>query len=128
MPKPAKPRKMPKFTPAPEALVALFHESVAGLPNVETRRMFSYPAAFLNGQMLASIFADRIMLRLSEADRARFLKLPEAKPFEVMPGRPMREYVEVPPRIMNSPAQFKRWLKLGMAYVETLPPKGKKKA
>lgn len=119
----SKSRKIPKFTPAPESLVALFRDSVAGLPGVEVRQMFSYPAAFANGQMLAGVFADRIMLRLSEADRARFFKLADGKPFEVMPGRPMREYVEVPSRIMNSPTQFKRWLRRGMAYVETLPPK-----
>jgi hypothetical protein len=46
--------------------------------------------------------------------------------FQAMPGRPMREYVQVPARIMNSPAEFKRWLKRGMAYVETLPPKSNK--
>ena len=122
----SKPSKMPKFKPAPEAVVTLFHAAVAGLPDVETRKMFGYPCAFVNGQMLTGVHEDRIMLRLSEQDRAQFLELPGAKLFEPMPGRPMREYVELPPSIMNSPAQLKRWLKRGLAYVETLPPKAKK--
>jgi TfoX/Sxy family transcriptional regulator of competence genes len=117
---------MPKFKPAPEAVVTLFHAAIAGLPNLESRKMFGYPCAFVNGQMLIGVLGDRIMLRLSDQDPAQFLKLPGAKPFEPMPGRSMREYVELPPNMMNSPAQFKRWLKLGLEYVGTLPPKVKR--
>lgn len=117
---------MPKFKPAPEAVVSLFQTTVAGLADVELRKMFGYPCAFVNGQMLTGVFGDHIMLRLSETDRARFLELPGAKAFEPMPGRPMREYVELPTHVMNSPVQFKRWLKRGYEYVGTLPPKAKK--
>ncbi len=126
MPAQTKSSRMPKFTPAPEGVVALFQTAVEGLPEVELRKMFGYPCAFLRGLMLTGIFQDRIMLRLSDEDRAQFLKLPGAKPFEPMPGRPMREYVELPPSVMNSPAALKRWVKRGIAYVETLPPKAKK--
>ena len=126
MPAQAKSSGMPKFTPAPEGVVALFHTAVGGLPEVELRKMFGYPCAFVHGQMLTGVFQDRIMLRLSDEDRAKFLKLPGAKPFEPMPGRPMREYVELPPDVMNSPAALKRWVKRGLAYVETLPPKVKR--
>ncbi len=126
MPAQPKSRPMPKFTPAPQAVVALFHAAIEGLPEVEQRKMFGYPCAFVHGQMLIGVFQDRIMLRLSEADRAKFLAQPDAKPFEPVPGRPMREYVELPPGVMNSPAALKRWIKRGLAYVETLPPKAKK--
>jgi TfoX/Sxy family transcriptional regulator of competence genes len=125
MPNKAKPA-MPKFTPAPEAVVNLFHTAVDGLPEVELRKMFGYPCAFVHGQMLTGIFQDRLMLRLSDGDRAKFLKLPGAKLFEPMPGRPMREYVELPSYVMKSPAALKRWVKRGLAYVETLPSKEKK--
>jgi TfoX/Sxy family transcriptional regulator of competence genes len=117
---------MPKFTPAPESVVRIFDQAIAKLPGIERRKMFGYPCAFVHGQMLCGIFADRIMLRLSEADRSEFLKLDGAKTFEVMAGRPMREYVELPSAVMNSPEVFSRWLERGLAYVETLPPKAKK--
>ena len=123
MPAKANPRPMPKFTPAPEAVVSLFRAAVEALPEVELRKMFGYPCAFLHGQMLTGVFQDRIMLRLSDEDRARFLKLPGARPFEPMPGRPMREYVELPREVLDSPATLKRWVKRGLAYVATLPPK-----
>lgn len=121
-----KPAKMPTFTPAPEALVTLFGKVIAGVPGAEPRKMFGYPCAFVNGQMLCGLFQDRLMLRLSDADRAKFLKLPGAKPFAPMPGRVMKEYVEVPPDILKSEAELKKWLKRGLAYAQTLPPKAKK--
>lgn len=126
MPAKAKSSKMPKFKPAPEAVVTLFQSAMADLPDAEPRKMFGYPCAFVRGQMLTGVFEDRIMLRLSDQDRAQFLKLPGAKLFEPMPGRPMREYVELPPSIMNSPTQYQHWLERGLAYVQTLPPKTKK--
>lgn len=126
MPARSKVSKMRKFQPASEAVVSLFHTTVAGLPDVELRKMFGYPCAFVNGQMLTGVFGDRILLRLSETDRTRFLELPGAKVFEPIPGRAMREYVECPAHVMESPVHLSRWLKRGYEYVGTLPPKAKK--
>jgi len=120
--------KMPKFTPAPEKLVALFNAIIASVPGIEQRKMFGYPCAFANDQMLCGLFQDRLMLRLADDDRAKFLKLPGAKLFAPMPGRVMREYVEVPPGILDSKATLKRWLQRGLAYTQSLPPKAKKKS
>jgi TfoX/Sxy family transcriptional regulator of competence genes len=119
---------MPAFTPAPESVLRIFDEAIAGISSIERRKMFGYPCAFVHGQMLCGVFADRIMLRLSEADRAGYLQLPGAKTFEAMPGRPMREYVELTPNIMASPAEFSSWLQRGLAYVEGLPPKEPKRS
>ena len=119
-------RKMPKFTPAPEWIKELFASVISGVPEAEPRKMFGYPCAFVNGQMLCGVFADRLMVRLSEEDRAKFLKLPGAKPFEPMPGRPMKEYVEVPRAMMESTAELRKWLKKSLAYAQSLPPKVKK--
>ena len=117
--------KMPKFRPAPEWIKELFAEALGDFPMAEQRKMFGYPCAFVNGQMFVGVFADRLMMRLSEEDRARFLKLPGAKQFEPMPGRPMKEYVEVPKAITES-AELKKWLKKSLAYAQSLPPKKKK--
>jgi TfoX/Sxy family transcriptional regulator of competence genes len=119
---------MPKFTPAPESVVRIFDEAISAIPLIERRKMFGYPCAFVRGQMLCGVFADRIMLRLSEADKAEYLELPGAKTFEAMPGRPMREYVELTPKIMDSAPELSGWLQRGLAYIETLPPKEPKKS
>jgi hypothetical protein len=50
--------------------------------------------------MFVGLFQDDMILRLSETRRVEVLKIDGAKIFEPMPGRPMREYVAVPPRVM----------------------------
>jgi TfoX/Sxy family transcriptional regulator of competence genes len=119
-----KKREMPKFTKAPQALVALFGGAVAGLPDVEARTMFGYPAAFVNGNMFACLFRSSMMLRLSEKERRES----GAKQFEPMPGRPMREYVEVPGEVLGSPKLLDAWLRKGHAYAASLPAKRNRKA
>ena len=118
--------KMGKFRPAPEWIKELFANVIRGVPEAEPRKMFGYPCAFVNGQMLCGVFADRLMLRLSQEDRAKFLKIKDTKLFEPMPGRAMKEYVEAPPEMLKKEAELRKWLKRGLAYAKTLPPKAKK--
>jgi len=118
---------IPRFKPAPEWIKKLFANVISHFPEAETRKMFGYPCAFVNDQMMCGVYADRMMLRLSAEDRAGFLKLKGAKPFEPTPGRPMKEYVEAPPGMLTSTAELRKWLKKSVAYTRSLPPKEKKK-
>src|SRR5437868_11182373 len=68
-PRAAAKKKMPSFTKPTEATLTAFTRAIETLGDVERRTMFGYPAAFISGNMLASVFQDRIMIRLSEADR-----------------------------------------------------------
>lgn len=119
---------MPAFTkPSPET-VSAFERAVDGIAGLEHRTMFGYPSVFLNGNMLASIFQDRVMVRLSESDRAEAMARAGAKPFEPSPGRAMKEYAEFPGAIVGNARQLRDWIERGRAYVATLPPKTKKKS
>ena len=124
---PAQPtsRKMPAFTKPPSALVDLFQRAVAELANVQSRQMFGCPAAFTKTQMFASLFQDRMIVRLSEADREAAAR-DGARPFEPMPGRLMREYVVVPAAVRESPSTLREWLAKAHAYAGSLPPKKKR--
>src|ERR1043165_10017727 len=111
------PRKMPAFTKPTEETRAAFERATDGLPGVERRTMFGYPSVFLNGNMLASIFQDRIMVRLSEPDRGDAIKRTGAKPFEPTPGRGMREYVELPSGVIADAKALRAWLEGGVGVV-----------
>ncbi len=124
----AKKRPMPKWTKAPDALVNLFAHAIEPLPGVEPRKMFGYPAAFVNGNMFSSLFQSSMILRLSEQDRAACASQFGARRFEPMPGRPMREYVEVPEKILKSPALLDTWLRKARDYATALPPKTGRRA
>jgi TfoX/Sxy family transcriptional regulator of competence genes len=117
---------MPAFTKPTAKTVDAFDGAVTGLASVERRTMFGYPAVFLNGNMLASIFQDRIMVRLSEADRDEAKARAGAKPFEPTPGRGMKEYIELPSSVAQDPRALRAWLERGRDYVSTLPKKAKK--
>src|SRR5512132_59158 len=113
---------MPKFTKTPPEVVAAFDAASPSRGDIERKTMFSYPALFVKGNMFAFTFGPKIAVRADEATRAR----PGMKRFEPMPGRPMGEYVEVPAKDMKG-APLKKWMAEGLAYVDTLTAKAKKK-
>jgi TfoX/Sxy family transcriptional regulator of competence genes len=119
-----KSQTMPQFTKAPSALVETFQSAIAGFPDVQSRQMFGYPAAFTNTQMFAGLFQDKMILRLSETDREAIAR-DGARPFEPMKGRPMREYVVVPNAIRESSAMLRPWIAKAHGYARSLPPKKK---
>jgi TfoX/Sxy family transcriptional regulator of competence genes len=121
-------RAMPKWRPAPPALIAEFTRAVADVPKIENRKMFGYPAIFLNGNMVAGLFQDQMIVRLSESDRETLAAIPGAARFEPMPGRPMREYMVLPASIVGTPAKSREWLERARGFVATLPPKKAGKA
>jgi TfoX/Sxy family transcriptional regulator of competence genes len=106
-------------------LVDRFHEAVAGIDGVEVRKMFGFPAAFIAGNMTAGLHQDTVMVRLPGAEREE--RIAEGwSLFEPMPGRPMREYVALPPQVAADVAATRRWIERAAAHVRTLPPKAPK--
>ena len=85
--------------------------------------MFGYPCAFENGQMFAGLFGDGLFVRLGEAGRAELLAIEGAAPFSPMEGRPMKEYVVLPPAMLEDEEAVKGWMSRGLAYARTLPGK-----
>jgi hypothetical protein len=65
-----------KWKKSPPALIALFDAVIADRPGLERRHMFGYPAAFLRGNLITSLFQDQMMVRLSPSDRAKALVRP----------------------------------------------------
>lgn len=119
------PDRMPSFAKSPPELVARFTETLARYPTAQRRSMFGYPCAFANEQMFTGLFAADWMVRLPEDARAE-LTAEGATPFEPMPGRPMKEYVVVPKRLVDDAEALRPWLERSLAYVLALPPKAPK--
>ncbi len=116
-------RVMPAFTKAPEEMVQRFERALKDFPMTEQRKMFGYPAAFVNGNMFTGLFQEEMFLRLSDEDRAAIRKEYGTPLFEPIPGRQMRGYVVVPRYVLNSPRLLRTWMTKGMEYTKTLPPK-----
>ncbi|HTS15417.1 MAG TPA: TfoX/Sxy family protein [Candidatus Sulfotelmatobacter sp.] len=110
------------FSPSPGDLVALFDRVAPTGPDVTRRKMFGWPAAFVNGNMCCSLHRDRVVLRLGDAERAELEALGGA-PFEPMPGRPMKGYLTAPPSLLADEATLRTWLARTAEFARTLPPK-----
>jgi TfoX/Sxy family transcriptional regulator of competence genes len=110
--------------PSPE-LADRFHEAVAGIDGVEVRKMFGFPAAFIAGNLTAGLHQDTVMVRLPDAEREERIAEGWSR-FEPMPGRPMREYVALPPQVAADVDATRRWIERAAAHVRTLPPKAPK--
>lgn len=92
----------------------------------QNKPMFGCPAYFVNGNMFAGVHQDALIIRLSPADREKIFKeVSRAEQFEPMPGRPMKEYVALPPTVYENLANFHSWLERSYGYAVSLPPKEK---
>jgi TfoX/Sxy family transcriptional regulator of competence genes len=92
-------------------------------PRVTVRAVFGQPAAFVNGNMFFGVFGEAVFVRLSPEDREKASAAVGATAFEPMPGRPMREYVVLPPRVLGDAKDAKRWVSKSLAFAAGLPPK-----
>jgi TfoX/Sxy family transcriptional regulator of competence genes len=109
---------------SPQQLIDLFVSVVPDPPAVQ-RKMFGYPAAFVNGNMFMSLFQDDMILRLPESLREEFLRVDGAKIFEPMADRPMREYIAVPPQVLADKKKLATWVSRALDYGASLKPKSR---
>ena len=88
--------------------------------------MFGYPAAFIGGNLTAGLHQERTSW-CGCPDAERQERLADGwSLFEPMPGRPMREYVALPPEVAADVVAMRHWIERAAAHVRTLPPKAAK--
>jgi TfoX/Sxy family transcriptional regulator of competence genes len=96
----------------------------AVLPGLaERRRMFGYPAAFVNGNMFMGLWQDHFLLRLGDRDRAALLAVAGARRFEPQRRRALREYVLAPARVVADRGALRTWVGRALRHAAALPPK-----
>ncbi len=111
---------------SPPELIAAFEKAAPKDPRAVRKPIFGYPALFVNGNMFAGTYQDKVVVRLPDPQRAELLKLKDAALFEPLPGRPMKEYVVVPAQVAARRAALASWIERAFAYAATLPPKAKR--
>ena len=116
-----------KWRKSPNELISFLAEITKDI-NCQPRKMFGYPAYFINNNMFICAFQENLIIRLSEKDKARVMKqYRDLREFEPMPGRVMKEYVQIPESLYRDTAAFPEILNISLKYVSSLPPKMKKK-
>ncbi|GAC1605149.1 MAG: hypothetical protein NVS3B3_02510 [Aquirhabdus sp.] len=112
---------MRKWQPATPAWIEAFAQVTAGRSDIEPKKMFGYPAVFLNGNMVAGLHEAGLVLRLTETDRNALLA-EGGSLFQPM-GKLMREYILAPDHFTTDRAALAQWLEKAIAFVATKPAK-----
>ncbi len=116
---------MEKFEKENAETAGLFAQLMAGV-ECERRKMFGCSVAFLNGNMFAGVFADRLFFRLDAAARAGLgARIRELSVFEPVKGRAMKAYMELPGKRRDD-TLFADLLDLAFECAKALPVKEKK--
>ena len=118
-------RERTAWKPAPPELVSLFERVIPTDPAIERRKMFGYPAVFVNGNMFAGLHEDRLVLRLAD-DAIGEMKKRGARDFEPMAGRPMKGWIVVPHEVLADAGLTRRWISRAFEHVSEMPRKAKK--
>src|SRR5262245_20245670 len=106
-----------------ERLVTTFDAALPRDPRIERRTMFGFPCAFVNRNMFAGLHEERLFVRLDRLGRERLISVHEARPFEPMAGRVMREYVVVPEVLIGNRQRLAGLMANALRYVAGLPVK-----
>ncbi len=108
---------------APDELVKFIAQKTEKL-NCDFRKMFGYPAYFVNGNMFTGLHGNSLFIRLSEVDLKKIIEFDlGVKPFEPMPGRAMKGYVVLPQSFYCNDKLLEEWLERSLKFASSLPPK-----
>lgn len=117
---------MPYDTQAADGMRIL----LADQPGVVERKMMGGLVFIVNGNMCVTASGrGGILVRVGPEAQAAALKEPHVQPMR-MAGRSMAGFVRVMPEGYRTAAALRKWVKRGLDYVTTLPPKaaGRKSA
>jgi TfoX/Sxy family transcriptional regulator of competence genes len=107
-----------------EDLANRIRELMADEPGVTEMRMFGGLAFLLGGNMaVAASGQGGLMVRVDPEETEALLAEPGAQRFE-MRGRAMDGWLRVDAESVDTQAELEPWVRRGVAYARSLPPKG----
>jgi hypothetical protein len=105
-----------------ETVLASYEALIATRPGVE-RKGKTMPYTSVNGHMFSFLTPDGILaLRLSATDRAGFMETYASQLVE-QHGAVLKEYVAVPPDLLDRLEELAPWFGRSFEYVGSLKPK-----
>jgi hypothetical protein len=106
-----------------EDLALRIRELLADEPDVAEQRMFGGLAFLVGGNMaVAASGQGGLMVRVEPEETEALLAEAHARPFE-MRGREMQGWLRVEGEGLSTDAELEPWVKRGVGYARSLPPK-----
>jgi TfoX/Sxy family transcriptional regulator of competence genes len=106
-----------------EDLANLIRELIGAEEGLDEKRMFGGLAFLIGGNMsVAASGQGGLLVRVDPEETDALLKKPHARPFE-MRGRSMDGWLRVDAEGVRTKRQLEPWVRRGVAYARSLPPK-----
>jgi TfoX/Sxy family transcriptional regulator of competence genes len=106
-----------------EDLANRVRELMAANDKLTEQRMFGGLAFMIGGNMAVGVSGQGgLMVRVDRGDTEALLAKPHARAFE-MRGREMQGWVRVDPEGVRTKRQLEPWVRRGVSYARSLPPK-----
>ncbi len=98
------------------------HRIFGDWPALQKKRMFGGLAYLLNGHMAFGLIGDALMVRCGPTCYAEWLGQEGVREFDFT-GRPMKGWVVVASERLESERELRDWMKRGLDFAASLPPK-----
>ncbi len=95
---------------------------LAATDGVVEKKMFGGLAFLVHGNMSVGVHGAELIVRMDPADSEVALRKAGVRVFDIT-GRPMKGWVMVGPSAMGDKAALQAWIRQGVAYAASLPPK-----
>jgi TfoX/Sxy family transcriptional regulator of competence genes len=106
-----------------EHLAARLRALLEGEHGLREKQMFGGLAFLIGGNMaIAASGQGGLLVRADPEDSTSLLASKGVEPME-MRGRPMRGWLRVDDDSVRTKRQLERWVRVGVGYARTLPPK-----
>ncbi|MGZ9224745.1 MAG: TfoX/Sxy family protein [Anaerolineales bacterium] len=102
-------------------LAERIRSELKGMPFVE-KKMFGGAGFLLNGNLACGVNKDNLIVRVDPEKHSALLKKPHAKPFDLA-GKPMKGWLLVEAAGVKTDKQLSAWVREGIEFALTLPPK-----
>jgi TfoX/Sxy family transcriptional regulator of competence genes len=105
-----------------EGLAQRIEETLGDQPNLVAKKMFGGVGYMVQGNMACGVNKDDLIVRVGPDRYQEALAQPHTREFD-MTGRPMRGWVVVEPEGCESDEALEAWVRQGVQFALSLPPK-----
>lgn len=107
-----------------ELLAVRIRAALSDQSNLKEEKLFGGVCFMVNGNMACGVSKNDLIVRVGPEKHAAALARPHAHPFD-MTGRPMAGWVSVASAGVAAEGDLQEWLRLGVDFASSLPPKKK---
>jgi TfoX/Sxy family transcriptional regulator of competence genes len=112
------------FSKPDPANVDRFNRALPNDPLVERKKMFGFPAAFVNGNFFVGLHGQKVVARLPGGIKEQLPELAASPIFDPMEtGKGMKDWWEVPQAITEDERRLASFFAAALERVALLPPK-----